>query len=280
MHGGSRPCRSARVLCAYHRYQRTCILLRTNVSDHPPRLSVVIPAYNEERRLPGTLEYLHAYLSRQPYSWEIIVVSNASTDATEDVVREASGSMSNLHLICINERGKGIAVKRGALQSQGDFVFLCDADMSMPPAHIEAFFEAEATADIAIGSREAPGSMRVGEPSHRHLMGRVFNRLVQRLAVGGLNDTQCGFKLFRREAAQHLFTMQTVHGFGFDVELLYLARKLGYSVREVPVEWHFDHDSRVRPGVDTVTMLVEVLMIRLRDLLGQYDYGQPVTANK
>ncbi len=254
--------------------------MRTDVSDHAPRLSIVIPAYNEERRLPGTLERLHAYLSQQPYAWEIIVVSNASTDATEDVVHEASNGVANLHLICINERGKGIAVKKGALQSRGDFVFLCDADMSMPPTQIETFFEAAVTTDIVIGSREAPGSVRMGEPSHRHLMGRVFNRLVQWLAVGGLNDTQCGFKLIRREAAQRLCTMQTVNGFGFDVELLYLARKLGYSVHEVPVEWHFDHDTRVRPGVDTVTMVVEVLMIRLRDLMGQYDYRQRVPANK
>jgi dolichyl-phosphate beta-glucosyltransferase len=247
---------------------------------HNPYLSIVIPAHNEAGRLPSTLERLNAYLSTQPYTWEIIVVSNASTDNTEEVVRQAARTMPHLYLMNIAERGKGIAAKVGALESCGDFVFLCDADMSMPPAEIESFLQVSTLADIVVGSREGPGARRIGEPSHRHIMGRVFNGLVRLLAVPGLDDTQCGFKLFRRGVARRLFELQTVNGFGFDVELLYLARKTGYTVHEVPIEWHFDSDTRVRAGIDTVNMLTEVVMIRLRDFTGHYGSHTRVTASE
>lgn len=236
----------------------------------------MIPAHNEERRLPKTLGRLREYLECQDYSWEIIVVSNGSTDGTDAVVRAAQEQMPELKLVSMTGRGKGLAVRTGAIRSWGDVIFTCDADLSMPPETLSLFMQAIETADVVVGSREASGARRYDEPWQRHLMGRVFNYLVQVIAVRGLKDTQCGFKAFRRPAAQYLFGQQFVTGWGFDVELLYLAHKFGYTVRELPIDWYFDADSRVKPGVDTMNMVTEILMIRLRDLLGRY--RPPATA--
>jgi dolichyl-phosphate beta-glucosyltransferase len=251
---------------------------RATNTRKPPRLSIVIPAYNEARRLPRTLARLHQYLGGQPYTWEIIVVSNASTDGTEALVRDLSADIPGLQLIALTGRGKGLAVRAGAIRSWGEVVFICDADLSMPPEEIARFLEAIASADVVVGSREAAGARRFDEPYHRHLMGRVFNRFVQLAAVHGIKDTQCGFKAFRREAADHLFGQQYVTGWGFDVEVLFLAQKFGYRLAEVGINWFFDADSRVRPGVDTLNMVTEVLMIRLRHLLRRYQppRGLPV----
>jgi dolichyl-phosphate beta-glucosyltransferase len=235
-----------------------------------PFLSVVIPAYNEERRLPPTLDRLLKYLHRQSYTWEVVVVVNGSTDGTARVAFDAARKFSRVHAIEIQQRGKGLAVKKGALASSGEIIFLCDADLSMPPDNLARFVVELETADVVVGSREAPGSHRYNEPWHRHFMGRVFNTTVRFLAVRGIDDTQCGFKAFRRAAAVELFERQMLIGFGFDVELLYLAQKYGYTVKELGIDWYFDHDTRVRPGVDTVHMLGELLMIRFRDTLGHY----------
>jgi dolichyl-phosphate beta-glucosyltransferase len=140
----------------------------------------------------------------------------------------------------------------------------------MPPDSIARFMAAIEAFDVVVGSREAAGARRYHEPPHRHVMGRIFNYLVQTLAVRGIKDTQCGFKAFRRGVADHLFGQQYITGFGFDVELLYLAQKFGYSMTEIGIDWYFDDDSRVRPGVDTLNMVTEVLMIRLRDLMRRY----------
>lgn len=236
----------------------------------PPRLSIIIPAYNEARRLPSSLCRLHEYLRGQDISWEIIVVSNGSTDGTEELVRERIPNVPGLQLMTMTGRGKGMAARAGALRSWGEVVVTCDADLSMPPENLKRFLEAIEDADVVIGSREAPGARRFDEPWKRHVMGRVFNHLVRLLAVRGIRDTQCGFKAFRRDVADHLFGQQYLTGFGFDVELLYLAQKFGYRVVELPIDWYFDADSRVQPGIDTMNMVSEVAMIRLRDLLRRY----------
>lgn len=233
-------------------------------------MSIVIPAYNEEKRLPKTLARLHAYLQQQSYEWEIIVVSNGCTDETDAIVRQAAKMVPSLYLVTVRERGKGLACKDGALRSRGKVVFLCDADLSMPPESIGTFLTELEGADVVAGSREAPGARRYGEPWHRHLMGRVFNRVVQLFAVPGMQDTQCGFKAFSRRAARDLFGKQMLVGFGFDVELLYLARRSGYRIKELPIDWYFDSDTRVRPGVDSFRMIAEVVHIRLSDALGHY----------
>jgi glycosyltransferase involved in cell wall biosynthesis len=246
-------------------------------SSSPTFLSIVIPALNEAGRLPSTLERLHRYLSAQDYTWEIIVVSNGSTDGTEAVVREAAERIPNLELVTLRQRGKGVASRFGALRSRGDIVFLCDADLSMPPENLARFIEAMKSVDIVVGSREAPGAKRYDEPGYRHVMGRVFNTLVRLLAVPGVEDTQCGFKAFSRQAADELFDRQMITGFGFDVEILYLARKYGYRIAELGIEWHFNDDTRVRAGADTLNMVGELLMIRYRDLIGRYRRTLPAT---
>lgn len=197
-------------------------------------------------------------------------MSNGSTDETDAMVREYGRHIPGLQLISLTGKGKGLAARAGALRSWGDLVFICDADLSMPPESIGDFIAAGENAHVVVGSREAPGAHRYHEPWRRHVMGRIFNYLVHLLAVRGIQDTQCGFKAFSREAADHLFGQQFVTGFGFDVELLYLAQKFGYTMTEIPIDWYFDADSRVRPGVDTVNMATEVCMIRVRDALRRY----------
>lgn len=249
----------------------------SNQAPTAPYLSIVIPALNEAGRLPSTLDRLYEYLRQQEFTWEIIVVSNGSTDGTERVVQEAATRIPNLDLVTLRQRGKGTASRFGALRSRGEIVFLCDADLSMPPDNLARFIEGLKTADIVAGSREAVGARRYNEPSYRHVMGRVFNTLVRLLAVPGVHDTQCGFKAFRRDAADELFDRQMITGFGFDVELLYLARKYGYRVTELGIEWYFNDDTRVRPGADTLNMLGELFMIRYRDLIGRYRRTIPAT---
>lgn len=246
--------------------------------QNSPYLSVVIPAYNEERRISSTLARLHGYLAQQPYGSEILVVSNGSRDRTVEVVQECARTVPNISVVSIPQKGKGVASKTGVLRSRGEIIFLCDADLSMPAEGLDRILRATETADIAAGSREAPGARRFQEPWYRHLMGRIFNRLVQLLAVPGVEDTQAGFKAFRRPVALKLFERQAVNGFGFDVELLYLARKYGYVTREVPIDWYFDADTRVRPGIDTLSMLGELIQIRVRDLLGRYGESAPAAA--
>jgi dolichyl-phosphate beta-glucosyltransferase len=237
-----------------------------------PALSVVIPAYNEESRLPSTLAIVSEYLAGRGDPYEVLVVVNGSTDRTAEVAKAAAERDANVRLILTSLRGKGRAVKIGVSESQGERVLFCDADLSTP------IDEATALADlldgqyqIAIASREGEGSRRVGEPHRRHLMGRVFNALVRTFAVPDIQDTQCGFKAFTRGCALDLFGRQTISGFGFDVELLYLARKRGYAVREVPVTWVYRASSRVDPIRDTVRMFGDILRVRLNDWRGKYE---------
>ena len=206
---------------------------------------------------------------------EIVVVSNGSTDATEEVVRDLMQTISELRVLAIPERGKGAATRAGVLHSRGTAVFLCDADLSMPADEIPGFLEDLCESDVVIGSREVAGASRYDEPAHRHVMGRIFNRLVQTLLLPGIEDSQCGFKAFRRDAANDLFSRQTVTGFGFDAEILYLARKRNYRIRERGIPWHFDRDTRVRSGVDSVRMVGEIVGVRVRDLMGRYGDALP-----
>jgi len=158
------------------------------------------------------------------------------------------------------------------LQGNGEYLFICDADLSMPVAEIEKFLPLCAAGyDIVIGSREAPGARRYNEPSHRHLTGRVFNAIVRVLAVPGFEDTQCGFKLFRREAARDVFLRQTISGWTFDVEVIYLALRYGYRVAEVPINWYFNPDSRISILQDTWKMFYDLVRIRLNDWRCVYD---------
>jgi len=249
-------------------------------------LTIVIPAYNEERRLPPSLEKIVAYLQTQSYTSEILVVENGSTDATTAVVEEfittrMTSAMPVRLGLMHSSPGKGAAVKVGMLAAQGDYRFICDADLAMPIAELAKFLppvQPGGTFDIAIASRELPGAIRYDEPVYRHIMGRVFNWLVRVLAVPGIQDTQCGFKMFTREAAQSLFPLQRIDGWGFDVEVLYIALHHQMRLTEVPINWYYQNDSRVRPIHDTINMVRELLKIRRNGSKGYYELPTPLPA--
>ncbi|MBI3958516.1 MAG: glycosyltransferase family 2 protein [Chloroflexi bacterium] len=238
---------------------------------------MVIPAYNEEKRLPGTLEKIGCFLQKQPYRSEILVVENGSTDATSDVVRTFAQRVTGADPFTIellhSDQGKGAAVKTGMLVGKGAHLFICDADLSMPIEEVNKFLPPQLPAgsfDVAIASREIPGAVRYNEPFYRHLMGRVFNFIVRSLIIPGIEDTQCGFKLFTRSAAQDIFPYQTISGWGFDPEVLYIARIRKLRLVEVPINWYYMADSRVNPLRDTVNMLREVLRVRRNGRRGIY----------
>jgi dolichyl-phosphate beta-glucosyltransferase len=246
-------------------------------SDLRPFLTIVIPAYNEERRLPRSLDRIGDFLRGQAYPAEILVVENGSTDDTSGVVQRYGRSIQEgdpfvLELLH-SAPGKGAAVKTGMLAGRGEYLFICDADLSMPIEELSNFLppvRPVGSYDVAIASREIPGSKRHGEPVYRHLMGRVFNRIVRTLVVPGIEDTQCGFKCFTRQAARDIFPYQTINGWGFDPEVLYIARLRGLHLVEVPINWYYMAESRVNPVRDTINMLREVLRIRRNGMRGIY----------
>jgi dolichyl-phosphate beta-glucosyltransferase len=234
-------------------------------------LSVVVPAYNEEARLGATLAELQTYLRRQPWTWELRVVDDGSHDATAAVVAQHASTDSRIVLQREPHRGKGGAVKAGLLAGTGQYRFICDADLSMPVEELPRFLPpAVAGFDVAIGSREGHEARRIGEPMIRHLAGRVFNFAVQRLMVPGIDDTQCGFKMFTAAAVDAIFPSVCVEGWAFDIEVLYLARMRGMRIVEVPIEWHYRRESRLSLLHDGAGMLRELLAIRARARRGSY----------
>ncbi len=236
-----------------------------------PFLSIVIPAHNEEHRLPATLEKIHAFLKTQPYPAEVLVVENGSHDNTYALSLDYARRMPELRVLHEQARGKGLAVRRGMLEARGEYRFICDADLSMPIEEVNRFLPPTLPApDVAIGSREAPGAVRYNEPSYRHLVGRGFNLMVRWLALPGLQDTQAGFKCFRAAVAQDVFQCQTLEGMSFDVEVLFIARLRGYHIAEVPIHWYFNPDSRVRLFEDSLRMGIDLLTIRRNAAKGRY----------
>jgi dolichyl-phosphate beta-glucosyltransferase len=237
-----------------------------------PFLSVVIPAYNEETRISATLSAVLDYLRAQEYTWEIVVVDDGSVDATSAFVNAVVDIDDRVRLERVPHGGKGWAVRHGMLAATGELRFMCDADLAMPIPQLSRFVEQmNEEYDVVIGSREGAGATRYDESASRHLRGRIFNLVVRLLAVRRFQDTQCGFKCFRSAAAEELFASQRTTGFGFDVELLYLASKRGLRVLEMPIEWHHQEESTVR-FVDAFLMLRDVIMVRLRGARG--DYGK------
>ena len=235
-------------------------------------LSIVIPAYNEEQRLPESLPQVIDFVRQQSYSTEVLVVDDGSVDKTADIIRAFREDAPFISLIQVEHGGKGHAVRAGMLQASGEYLFLCDSDLSMPIEEVNKFLPpALERYDVAIASREVEGAHRFGEPGYRHLMGRVFNAIVNVLAVRGIQDTQAGFKCFRRPAAQKIFNLQTIKGWGFDVEVLYIAQRHQMRIVEVPINWHYKDRSQVRPVHDTYNMLREVLNVRLNSWNGRYD---------
>ena len=237
----------------------------------PPFLSIIIPAYNEEDRLADSLNRILAFLASQPHSSEILVVENGSTDRTADVAEALARQHPSLRTLREQSRGKGLAVRRGILAATGEYRFICDVDLSMPIECVTWFLPPLLPdAAIAIASREAPGAARYHEPAYRHWIGRGFNLLVRLLAVPGLQDTQCGFKCFRADAAEELFRLQVLNGWTFDVEVLFLARRKGYPIAEVPIPWTHVSGSRVRVVRDSLAMLMDLVRIRWYAAHGRY----------
>jgi len=237
-----------------------------------PLLSIVIPAHNEEHRLPVTLEAIRIFLNEQAYQAEVVVVENGSHDRTLDFCQKYARSVNWLRVFHEDQRGKGLAVKRGMLEAFGDYRFICDADLSMPIGEVNRFLPPQLPQfDVAIGSRESSGAKRYNEPLYRHLIGRVFSTMVRLSVLPGLQDTQCGFKCFSAGVVEKVFRLQTLGGMSFDVEVLYIARKLGYQIIEVGIPWYFNADSKVRLVDDSMRMAFDLLQIRRNDRNGLYD---------
>lgn len=240
-------------------------------SDSRPVLSIIIPAHNEEHRLPPTLEQIDAFLRTQPFTAEVVVVENGSKDRTADVTREYIKTHPYVRLLEVTTRGKGLAVKAGMLAARGEHRFICDADLSMPIEEIVAFLPPHSDGfDISIATREGKDSRRIGEPFYRHLIGRVNNLIIKLTAIRDFEDTQCGFKMFSRAVAEDLFNVQQMNGIGFDIELLFLAKRRGYSVREVPITWYYNDDSRMRLVQDSLHLLMEIWYIHRNWRQGLY----------
>jgi dolichyl-phosphate beta-glucosyltransferase len=237
-----------------------------------PHLSIVVPAYNEEARLGASLEQIAAFVAAQRYPVEVIVVDNHSTDRTHTIADGFAAERPYFRVLFEGVQGKGAAVRTGMLAARGRYRFICDADLSMPIEEVNKFLPPQLEGyDIAIGSREAPGAVRYDEPFYRHLMGRVFNTVVRLLAVPGFQDTQAGFKMFIAEAVEDLFPLQTLDGWGFDVELLHAALRRGWRIGEVPIHWYYKTNTRIQPLSDSIGMLREVFRIWRNGRRGLYD---------
>jgi glycosyltransferase involved in cell wall biosynthesis len=236
-----------------------------------PFLSIIIPAHNEAHRLPTTLARIMEFLDSQAYSAEVLVVENASQDQTAEIAAQYAQRYPAIKLLKEDRAGKGLAVRRGMLEATGQVRFICDADLSMPIEEVNKFIPPQLEDfDIAIASREIPGSKRYNEPLYRHLIGRVFNFLVRSLTIPGLQDTQCGFKCFRGEVAADLFPLQTIDGWTFDVEILYIAQRRNLTIVEVPIQWYYFAGSRVRLVRDSINMLMDLFRIRRNWSRGLY----------
>ena len=234
-------------------------------------LSIIIPAHNEENRLPESLQAIDAFLTQQAYNAEVLVIENGSSDETFQIAQDFANAHSYVRVLKTEARGKGMAVRAGMLAARGEYRFMCDVDLSMPIDEVERFLPPRLNGyDVAIGSREAPGSVRYNEPGLTHLRGRIFSNLVKVFALPGFEDTQCGFKCFRADIAEDLFSRQQLIGMSFDVELLFIAQQRGYTIVEVPIDWYFDPESKVRLIQDSLAMFSDIFVIRRNWRNGKY----------
>jgi dolichyl-phosphate beta-glucosyltransferase len=247
-----------------------------------PRLSLIIPAFNEQSRIERTLADSWDYLTAQPYSFEIILSDDGSTDRTLAIGQSFEAAHENVCVLSITHGGKAAAIRAGMQAARGEIVVFTDADLATPISYLGDFMAAiERGADVVIGSREGAGANRVGEPIYRHLMGRAFNRLVQTLMMPGIDDTQCGFKAFTRFASQEITRRAKLYAdhevitgarvTAFDVEMLVIARKLGLKIVEIPVVWTYGTQSKVNPVRDTLINLRDILTIKFNAVRNAYD---------
>lgn len=247
-----------------------------------PHLSLVIPAYNEGGRLASTLSATAAYLAALPFSAELIVADDGSADDTREIAASFASRFSSIRVVSIRHGGKAAALRAGMTAAAGDLIAFTDADLATPLSYIDGFVaRAESGADIVAGSREGAAASRIGEPWHRHLMGRIFNRIVQALLIPGIDDTQCGFKLFKKAVIRDLLASARLYTddreiagprvTAFDVELLAIARLRGYRIEMVPVIWTYGDQSKVNPRRDSFHNLRDLLRVYINAKLGRYE---------
>lgn len=244
-------------------------------------LSIVIPAYNEEDNFKkGCLDKIVKYLKKYTYPYEVIVVDDGSTDKTRVLIKTYIKNKKNWQLTENSHQGKAAAITKGVELAQGQYVLFTDFDQATPLVELEKLLPfINKGYDVVVGSREVKGAKRLKEPFYRHLMGKAFNMAVKLIVFSDIQDTQCGFKLFKTKVAKDLFKglkishLETKRAFtgAFDVELLFLSKKRGYKVTEVPVVWQHFMTTRVNPVKDSVRMFFDVLKIRLYDLMGRYE---------
>jgi len=238
-------------------------------------LSVIIPAYNEERNLPGTVRGLFLYLGKQLYKSEILIIENGSQDRTRQIAESlvmSSGPKVEIRAISLETNGKGKAIRAGMIEARGRFRMIFDADSSCAPQVIGQLWESmHPWVDVVIASRQASGARRINEPLSRHISGRVFNLLVRALLLPGVQDSQCGYKLFTDTAAAEIFSRQIIDGWAFDVEALVIANRLGYQIIEKGVEWYHYPTPRVRLVRDAYRMTRDILQIKSNRINGLYD---------
>jgi len=245
--------------------------------------SIVIPVYNESGKIAVSLTQVIGFMNSFNDSYEIVVVDDGSTDATATEIEEYQKDHQKIRLIKNPHKGKGPTVWKGVMEARGRYIYLADADLSSPMEELKklSMWLLEHDYDVVIASREGHGANRVDEPFYRHLMGRFFNFWVQLVALPGIKDSQCGFKLFKSEVAKDVFSRLTIYGDAapkrekaylgaFDVEVLFVALKLGYKVKEVPVKWVYVDTTRLNPISDSVNMVLDVLKVRLNNLKGIY----------
>ncbi|MCR4325016.1 MAG: glycosyltransferase family 2 protein [Candidatus Curtissbacteria bacterium] len=246
-----------------------------------PHLTVIIPAYNEEPNFKkGTIDGVPEYLEKQNYSWEILIVDDGSDDNTASLAEEFAKKHNNIRVIKNPHQGKAETVKTGVEKADGELILFTDFDQATPISEAERLLPFFPEYDIVIGSRQLPGAKREKEPIYRHIMGLGFNLVVQVIAIRGIWDTQAGFKCFKAEVAKELFGHLQVYGRGkkvkgalvtaFDVELLFIAKKKGYKIKEVAIAWHHVATTRVSPIKDSLRMFRDVLKVRLNDIKGVY----------
>jgi dolichyl-phosphate beta-glucosyltransferase len=250
-------------------------------TNKPPFLSVVIPSYNEKKNLRrGVLEQVVKYLDKQKYTYEVILSDDGSTDGTTAALEKFASKNKHFRVLANEHAGKGQTVTAGMLNARGTWRLFCDFDQSTPLADLENLLQKIDTYKVIIGSRALDGAKRDNEPFYRHLMGIGFNLLTQIIVLPGIHDSQCGFKLFYGETVEKIFPKLYVysrkHGKkdaftgAFDVEVLFIAKKFGYKIAEVPVHWQHNQTDRVAPIKDSVRMLVDILRIRAASLTGKY----------
>ena len=245
--------------------------------------SIIIPAYNESDKIIPSLTQVVTFMRNFSDSFEILVVDDGSSDNTVELVEGYARDNEEIRLIKNAHKGKGPTVWTGMMEAKGRYIYMADADLSTPISELGTLFKwiTEHGFDVVIASREGIGSKRVNEPYYRHLMGRVFNAMVQIIALKGIKDSQCGFKLFTKKAAKEIFKRTQIYGKdskelkkgymgAFDVEVLFLARKLGFKIKEVSVTWTYVQTSRLNPLSDSIKMVMDVIKVRVNDLKGIY----------